>query len=100
MTAIQSAQNHNYDGHDIFQSCGFDEDRQSGEVNLTGEVREVPGAHGDQIAVRDARCFILKDSTLLVDMALRDEEQNACAPIAAEVVEQITGQECNISPLQ
>lgn len=96
VTAIQSAQNHDYGGHDFIQDCRFSETSNAGAVILQAFAPD----HLDLIQVGNGgTCSVIKENLRLIQIILH-EEQSACAQIAAEVVEQITGQTCNISPPQ
>ena len=81
-----------------FGECKYDEVRKAGEVAFDLVHAVVPNS---VLSIKDAKCFIAINAEPSVDIALTDEEQAACAPLAkaAAISRGVTTEvQCKIEP--
>jgi hypothetical protein len=85
---------HDFDSHSVTTLlCHFDEHRVAGAVHALTTT-----GHVDQINVSGELCSVSLSNLTILNMILTRDQQRACAPLAAQAVEEALGVTCDISP--
>lgn len=94
---LRAIVDHSFEGHIIgFQECTYDENRRAGQVRFLSA--DIESLHEDDVFVGANLCFIGVADVDVANQIITVPQQRACAPLAANVVERITQQVCDISP--